>query len=340
MATNKYQHICFIAGTLGQGGAERQLLYIVEELIDEGIKVSVVVLTSGEYYENKLKELGVYIHNVKNKNKLKRLIEIAFVIKNKIKPTYIFSMHFYTNLYAQFANLFSTINYNGSLRSNLKNEIKSNGFLGLLSYYLPNRLIANSISATHLSRSITDFVLTDFLPNKINLNKFQYHQRVFPSNNIKLLNVGRLEKLKNQFQAIWLIAELNKNNINSTLTIVGDGNLLEDLKKEVKNFKLEDKVVFAGKVENVEEYYRNHDLLILTSLLEGTPNVVLEANASGLPVISSISAGDARYLLPKEYLYDGSNLNFYEVVTNLLSSKENLSYKFNNNFSKSILELF
>jgi glycosyltransferase involved in cell wall biosynthesis len=339
MASNKYQHICFIAGTLGQGGAERQLLYLIEELIADGSKVSVVALTSGEFYENKLKELGAIVYNVKNKNKVKRFLEIAFTIKNKIKPTYIFSMHFYTNLYALFTNLVTAVNYNGSLRNNLINEIKSNGFLGLVSYFLPVRIIANSINASHLSRNKRDFILTDFLPNKINLNKFKYYQRTIPRNNIKILNVGRLEKQKNQQQAVWLISELIKNNINASLTIVGDGSLLGDLKKEVRNCKLEDKVVFAGKVENVEEYYKNHDLLVLTSLYEGTPNVVLEANASGLPVISSISAGDARYLLPKEYLYDGTNLNFYEVVTNFLSSKENVSYKFSNNFSKSILKL-
>src|SRR5688572_14190454 len=51
--------ICLLAGTLGQGGAERQLYYIVKVLRNEGVEVRVLSLTRTEYWEQHIRDLGV-----------------------------------------------------------------------------------------------------------------------------------------------------------------------------------------------------------------------------------------------------------------------------------------
>src|SRR5438874_13644107 len=53
--------ICFLAGTLGQGGAERQLYYILRALKDSGVAVRLLCLTQGEFWENPIRELGVRV---------------------------------------------------------------------------------------------------------------------------------------------------------------------------------------------------------------------------------------------------------------------------------------
>ncbi len=95
------------------------------------------------------------------------------------------------------------------------------------------------------------------------------------------LTVGRLDKIKG---LDLLDKALNKINIDSLkFCLVGKG----PYGKILKN-KYPDKVIYVGKVpfEDVEMYYKASDLLIHPSSLEGLPNVVLEAQASGLPVLA------------------------------------------------------
>lgn len=58
-----------------------------------------------------------------------------------------------------------------------------------------------------------------------------------------------------------------------------------------------DRVVFTGQVDNVDEYMKASDVLVLASRKEGLPNVVLEAMASGLPVVASRLPGITDYLI-------------------------------------------
>ena len=51
--------ICFLAGTLGQGGAERQLFYLLKSLRECGAQPRLLSLTEGEYWEAAIRRLGV-----------------------------------------------------------------------------------------------------------------------------------------------------------------------------------------------------------------------------------------------------------------------------------------
>ncbi|RMH72110.1 MAG: hypothetical protein D6675_05105, partial [Gemmatimonadetes bacterium] len=78
--------ICFIAGTLGQGGAERQLYYILKTLKNTGAEPYVVCLTQGEYWEDKIKELGIDVFYFgKPSSRIGRILELLRIIKNR-KP--------------------------------------------------------------------------------------------------------------------------------------------------------------------------------------------------------------------------------------------------------------
>ena len=87
---------------------------------------------------------------------------------------------------------------------------------------------------------------------------------------------------------------------NEILLFLGDGKLLETnklLAKENKN------IIFAGRVENVEDYLKCSDYYISASLAEGLPNSVLEALATGIPCILS-------KILPHEEILNNTNQIF------------------------------
>ncbi len=104
----------------------------------------------------------------------------------------------------------------------------------------------------------------------------------------KLLYVGRIAKEKNIEVLLEMAKILNWQEYNFELNLVGDGPILENLKKEeIEN------VNFLGilKGEKLAEIYRNSDAFVFASEHETFGNVILEAMASGIPVISSIEGG-------------------------------------------------
>jgi len=104
----------------------------------------------------------------------------------------------------------------------------------------------------------------------------------------KILMVGRLIESKHQDRLIKIFSQLKKPNWK--LIIVGYDHLNQNnsinLKKLITKFNLEDNVVLAGKQSNVERYYLTSKIFAFTSSSEGFPNVIGEAMAAGLPVVS------------------------------------------------------
>jgi len=88
---------------------------------------------------------------------------------------------------------------------------------------------------------------------------------------------------------------LKKSNFDFQLVLVGDGNLRNNFEITARSYGLKDKVFFIGKVSNQDlaKYYNIADLLVLPSINQGEAFglVLLEAMASGVPVIASDLAG-------------------------------------------------
>ena len=94
--------------------------------------------------------------------------------------------------------------------------------------------------------------------------------------------IGRLDPQKRADLLIEIFNELGKVREDSHLVIIGGGP-----EKEKIESMLNKNIAFAGTVDNVNDYLRASDLFVLPSLAEGMSNVILEAMATGLPVIST-----------------------------------------------------
>ncbi|MEN8217319.1 MAG: glycosyltransferase family 4 protein [Pseudomonadota bacterium] len=111
--------------------------------------------------------------------------------------------------------------------------------------------------------------------------------RVSDSNKYKVLFVGRLSKEKNVIALINACLKSQKKGTQFELTIIGDGPLYSHVKRLTHNSTI---VHVLGKVSHgvdLMRIYDTHDLLCLPSFTEGTPRVVVEAIARGLPVLST-----------------------------------------------------
>nr|WP_238567179.1 glycosyltransferase [Jejuia pallidilutea] len=100
-------------------------------------------------------------------------------------------------------------------------------------------------------------------------------------------HVGRFNEQKNHFFLLKIFYEVYKQDNNCVLVLIGDGNLKPKIEKEVANLGIEKQVHFLGLRDNIPELLQGFDLFLFPSLYEGLPVTVVEAQASGLKIVTS-----------------------------------------------------
>jgi glycosyltransferase involved in cell wall biosynthesis len=286
--------ICFLAGTLGQGGAERQLFYILSALRQSGAVPRLLCLGRNEFWEGRIKDLGVPITCVgQPKARLMRLFRIISELRKH--PLQIFqSQHFYTSAYVGVAARLLGLCGIGAMRNNGLSGVMDSGPIGAwLGLRAPKVIAANSRAAI---RYATEHGVRPerlyLLPNVVDTTQFRPTARL-RENQIRLITVGRFiqnKRLDRFLSALARLREGTKRDVKGT--IVGAGPLKEALEKHAGALGLlPDGVEFKGSVSDMAPVYAEADICVLTSESEGTPNVLLEAMASGLPVVATEVGG-------------------------------------------------
>lgn len=286
--------ICFLAGTLGRGGAEQQLYYMLKALRDVGAQPEVLCLTNGEHWQERIEALGVPLTWVgKRSGRSWRLAQIIAKLRSN-PPHIIQSQHFYTNIYASLTARALRAHEIGAMRNDGNSEVAANGkILGSLSLRLPRLLAANSQLAINNAISMgVPAKRLQLLPNAVDTRRFGNGARE-AKEHLHVVAVGRLVPQKRFDLFLDVIARAGAQSpLPIKATIVGDGPQRAQLEKRAAELNLfPGRIKFAGSVPDVSSFYGHADVLVLTSEYEGTPNVVLEAMASGLPVIATRIGG-------------------------------------------------
>lgn len=118
----------------------------------------------------------------------------------------------------------------------------------------------------------------------------------FEADDIVVGTVGSLSAVKDQKSLLEVFALLAKTKKNLKLLVVGDGPLKEDLVSFAESAGIGDKTVFAGVAKDVSRYYKAMDIFVMTSISENMPSAILEAMATGLPIVAT-DVGDVKYML-------------------------------------------
>lgn len=104
-------------------------------------------------------------------------------------------------------------------------------------------------------------------------------------NTFTIGTVGKLEPVKNSEFTLRVFDALVKQKPDSRLLFVGSGALLEKLKAQAASMKIDDRVTFLGRRDDVPELLQAMDAFLLPSLFEGLPIAAIEAQCAGLPCI-------------------------------------------------------
>lgn len=105
--------------------------------------------------------------------------------------------------------------------------------------------------------------------------------------NLVIGHVGVFNKVKNHRFLLEVFREVASRNSRARLLLVGSGRLEKEIRLQIKQYGLEQKVIFAGYTDRVSEYLCAMDIFVLPSLYEGMPLSAIEAQTSGLPCVVS-----------------------------------------------------
>jgi glycosyltransferase involved in cell wall biosynthesis len=157
-------------------------------------------------------------------------------------------------------------------------------------------LVADGWAAANLPAALGTAV--ERLPKGVDSERFcpagpSVRERLGLAGKRVVLTIARLVPIKNVRRLLDAMAHVRARSHDTHLVIVGDGPEAAGLKRHAAALGITDAITFAGSVSHAEtpEFYRAADVFALSSDFDNSPNVVLEAMASGLPVVTTDVGG-------------------------------------------------
>ncbi|GIU81089.1 MAG: glycosyltransferase [Acidobacteria bacterium] len=293
--------ILHLIPTLSSGGAERQLVNVVSNTSNELFTHLVCTFTNSSFFAPEIEEKG---HTVKELGITQKRPWFAAARKfldviNDYKPDLINSWLFDADITTRLSKIYRNLNIPlvTSLQSTAYDQetILAGGWsplkvkvlkqLDKLTMKLTRPYFAacsHTVKKSFQRHLGIDLSRTKVIYNSITPESLISSQSAFerirkefevPLDGFLYLNVGRLDKRKNQTFLIRAFAEVLHNKANVFMIIVGAGDLEKDLKTQTKRLGIEDKVRFAGRRSDIPDFLQAANAFVFPSLTEGLPLV-------------------------------------------------------------------
>ena len=153
--------------------------------------------------------------------------------------------------------------------------------------------------------------------------------------NFDVCYLGRLTEIKNPLRSLEIMKQLVGKDNTIKCAVVGDGDLKIQCENFIKVNNLESNIKMFGFVKNPYKILKSSKVLLMSSINEGTPMVLLEAFALGVPLVSTKIDG-AVELMENElmgYLYE-NNIKAVDYINKILNSDKNKINKYLINFTQ------
>jgi len=187
-------------------------------------------------------------------------------------------------------------------------------------------LTSNSEGLKQLALESKPNMAIKVIPNGVDVNEFSPNvSETGPG--LKILTVARLIERKGIGYLIDAVSKLKLSIPELSLTVVGSGNMKSVLEEQAKEKMNSDSIRFLGEVPHNElaAIYSSHDIFVLPSFNEGMSNALLEAMASGLPIITTLTGGSKELLNGNAVLIEkGSSESILKALNSIIYDTEKL----------------
>jgi len=312
--SKEMKKVLFVTPTLGGvsgGGAERVVVHIANSLDRKRYQPVIVTVTKGRCYE-KMVQNHVGLISLDKRRALHAVFGLIALIRRE-RPSIVFTTVSHINLLVGFISAFASRKVRFVARESAILSIRNQkykhkrlmNFIFSLSFKNFDKVVCQSqgMKTDLLDHYITDCEKVVVINNPVDAYQIrrlaETKQQLFGEGDINLVSVGRLSYEKGFDLMIQVLAKLDNNYV---LTILGEGEERLRLESLAKALKVEKRICMPGFTLNPYAYMHAADLFILPSRFEGFPNVVLEANACGTPVVAFASPGGV-----SEIIVEGEN---------------------------------
>ena len=284
------------------GGAETLIMNLYRNIDRKKVQFDFLVSYEG-YFDDEIKKLGGNIHYIpyltdkgqityeKNIIKLLKAHPEYQVIHSHIDQVsgIIMQAAKKAGVSVRISHSHSTSNNNGKIAKIYKGYLQSKINKNANNYFACSKEAASWLFKEKSKEAV-------IINNGIDIDKFKFSQEKrdkirkelnIPEDYIVVGHVGAFRKEKNHIKLIQLYNEYLKENPKSVLVSVGDGDLKNNIIEEVKNLGIENNVKFLGLRSDTDALYSAFDILLFPSLYEGLSICLLEAQTSGLKILTS-----------------------------------------------------
>ena len=294
------------------GGTQMFVLQLIKSL-DKEINIDCLtpLYREDENFEKQLLERGGTLYAL-NLNHSKNLNYVYRPIKKFLKDRSYDIIHIHASTIQELAAIAAATKHNKSARVIVHSHGSGSNFTILMRLF---RAIASISMKKHVdyycacSKSAAEWKFTPkyqkqthIISNGINTKQFRFNpvcrndirsKLQISDSEFVLGNVGRLYEIKNQSFLLSVFSEFLQKRPDSKLILVGDGPDRNALEQLAEQKGIADRVIFVGNTNEVAGYLMAMDVFVFPSKHEAFGYAVIEAQASGLPVIASNRLPDA-----------------------------------------------
>jgi glycosyltransferase EpsF len=286
---------------MDRAGAETMLMNIYREIDRSSFQFDFLYFTQYETdYDEEIEKLGGRIFRVGGQNFISRFFGLIKILKKNNWEVVHSHMLFGSGLYvfaAWLCGVSMRVSHSHSTRDD--NDSSFLGFIyqkvmRLLIRIFSTNFVACGTAASGFLFNKDDKVL--IVQNAVDINKFSSSKGESIRNELELekeesllVQVGRFMPVKNQLWTIDLAKKLDELGFNFRLALVGDGQDRKKIEKKIFDLKLNKRVVLLGLRGDIPEIMAAADVMLMPSLYEGFPVVLVESQASGLYSVVSDS---------------------------------------------------
>ena len=348
--------ILLLINSITNGGAEKFIKTLYEELSKDGYEIELLALEKNEFNKLETVKCKYLINRIFKKNSFRNFINLPFlayrlfqyVKKNNVK---IVQSHLFRSNYVNILSkiLFKSNHHIQIVNHSIISRYKKNGVSGLINLTLIKKLYPFADKIISVSKKVQEDMLSLYnLKNKkevifnmfdIDIIKQKTKEEVkdfkFESKKKYLISIGRLISLKRNQDLIYAISKLDQN---IHIIFLGQGPEEINLIKIAKKLGVLERIHILGWAENPYKYLYRSDVLISTSDSESFGRVIIEAMICGIPVISSRSGGPEEIIKTEinGLLYNVGDINTLAQKISLILNEKNLINKIVLNANKNL----
>lgn len=343
--------ILFVINSLANGGAERALVNLVNNLSKSDYEITLFTLYSSNIFDKQIDEKVHYKYMFKEKGRFKRRLLLALfcrIIPKKILHKILFGKRydyeiaflqgFPTDLIARSSNkqsqkitfVHSDFSTNFDVCKWYKDvkECKS-----IYSKFDKVCFVSQTVKEG-FNKTVGDSVAKQYVIHNVNdsqrileLAKEEIDNLSLSTTEKRIVSVGRLIPIKAFDRIIYAIKRLRDEGVFAQCWIIGDGPERDRLKNLINDNGLQGVINLLGYQQNPYKFLRHGDLYVCSSTTEGYNTATVEALILGVPVLTTQVSGAEEIISSTNcgLIVENSNEGVYVGLKKLLTNNERLN---------------